>query len=141
MYSKSPSEAQQPVLGAVICLLFTTLLSALGTIPAVAQNVVGQFLLELGNDERNAAFTHMLWDSERKCDQVIRTLFNGTVLGVDDWEVLCRDQRSYSVSVLVEPELHDTIITSLSCRELSATSNMLLRRSGSTSKAARCRIK
>ena len=117
------------------------LLCALGLAQASAQNDTSQQLLELDEGRRNAAFTHMLWDSERKCDQVIRTLFNGTVLGVDDWEVLCRDQRSYSVSVLVERELHDTIITSLSCRELSATSNMLLRRSGSRSKAAGCRIK
>jgi hypothetical protein len=56
----------------------------------------------------------MPWYNERKCDQVIRTLFNGTVLGVDNWEVLCRDRRSYSISVRMEPELHDTINTLLS---------------------------
>lgn len=122
-------------------LLFTALFCALGPAQASAQNDTSQQLLELEEDQRNAAFTHMLWDSERKCDQVIRTLFTGTVLGVDDWEVLCRDRRSYSISVLVEPERHDTIITSLSCRELLAASNMLLHRSGSRSKAARCRIK
>jgi hypothetical protein len=69
------------------------------------------------NSMRNSATQpspHMLWYNERKCDQVIRTLFNGTVLGVDNWEVLCRDRRSYSISVLVEPELHDTINTLLS---------------------------
>jgi hypothetical protein len=122
-------------------VLFTMLLCALGPAQASAQNDTSQQLLELDEEQRNAAFAHMLWDSERKCDQVIRTLFNGTVLGVDNWEVLCRDRRSYSISVLVEPELHDTIITLLSCSELSATSNMLLRRSGSMSKAARCKIK
>src|SRR3979409_2054445 len=123
-------------------VLFTMLLCAvLGPAQASAQNGISQQLLELDEDQRNAALTHMLWDIKRKCDHVIRTLFNGTVLGVDDWEVLCRDRRSYSISVLVEPELHDTIITLLSCSELSATSNMLLRRSGSMSKAARCKIK
>jgi hypothetical protein len=122
-------------------LLFTALFCVLGPAQASAQNDTSQQLLELEEDQRNAAFTHMLWDSERKCNQVIRTLFNGTLLGVDDWEVICRDRRSYSISVLVEPERHDTIITSLSCRELSAASNMLLHRSGSRSKAARCRIK
>lgn len=122
-------------------LLFTMLLCALGLPQASAQNDTSQQLLEFDEKQRNAAFTHMLREDERKCDQVIRTLFNGTVLGVDDWEVLCRDGRSYSISILVEPELHDTIIMLLSCRELSATSNMLLRRSGSTSKAAGCRIK
>jgi hypothetical protein len=120
-------------------LLFTTLLCALGTVQASAQNQVSQQLSELDEDERNAAFTLMLRDSNRKCDQVIRTLFNGTVLGVDEWEALCKDQSSYSISVLAE--LNETIITSLSCRELLATSKMLLHRAGSKSKAAGCKIK
>jgi hypothetical protein len=120
-------------------LLFMTLLCALGTAQTSAQNGVSQQLLELDDHERNGAFTLMLRDSNRKCDQVIRTLFNGTVLGVDEWEALCRDRNSYSVSVLAE--LNDTIITSLSCRELLATSKMLLHRAGSRSKAAGCRIK
>ena len=94
---------------------------------------------EFDEDERNAAFTLMLRDSNRKCDQVIRTLFNGTVLGVDEWEALCKDRSSYSNSVLAE--LNETIITSLSCRELLATSKMLLHRAGSKSKAAGCKIK
>ncbi len=81
----------------------------------------------------------MLWDINRKCDQVIRTLFNGTVLGVDEWEALCRDRNSYSISVLAEP--NETTITSLSCRELLATSKMMLHRAGSKSKATGCRIK
>ncbi|HMJ28160.1 MAG TPA: hypothetical protein VK512_05535 [Xanthobacteraceae bacterium] len=120
-------------------LLFTTLLCALGTVQASAQNQVSQQLSELDEDERNAAFTLMLRDSNRKCDQVIRTLFNGTVLGVDEWEALCKDRSSYSISVLAE--LNETIITSLSCRELLATSKMLLHRAGSKSKAAGCKIK
>jgi hypothetical protein len=120
-------------------LLFTTLLCALGTVQASAQNQVSQQLSELDEDERNAAFTLMLRDSNRKCDQVIRTLFNGTVLGVDEWEALCKDRSSYSISVLAE--LNETIITSLSCRELLATSKMLLHRAGNKSKAAGCKIK
>ena len=64
--------------------LFATLLCALGT-QAFSQSEVSQRLLELDDDERNAAFTLMLRDSNRKCDQVIRTLFNGTVLGEDEW--------------------------------------------------------
>ena len=120
-------------------LLFTTLLCALGTVQASAQNQVSQQLSELDENERNAAFTLMLRDSNRKCDQVIRTLFNGTVLGVDEWEALCKDRSSYSISVLAE--LNETIITSQSCRELLATSKMLLHRAGSKSKAAGCKIK
>ena len=63
-------------------LLFATLLCALGTTQASAQTVVSQGLLELDDDERNASFTLLLRDSDRRCDQVIRTLFTGTVLGV-----------------------------------------------------------
>jgi hypothetical protein len=122
----------------VLCAM---LMCALGPAQASAQNDTSQQLLELDEHGRNAAFTHMLWDSERKCDQVIRTLFTGTVLGVDDWEVLCRDRRSYSISVLVELELHDTIITSLSCRELLATSKRLLHKAGSNRQATGCKIR
>ena len=120
-------------------LLFAMLLCALGAVQASAQNGVSQRLLELDDDERNEAFTMMLRDSSRKCDRVIRTLFNGTVLGVDEWEALCRDRNSYSIGVL--EELDDTIIAELSCRELLATSKMLLHRARSRSKPARCRIK
>jgi hypothetical protein len=120
-------------------LLFATLLCALGTTQASAQTVVSQGLLELDDDERNASFTLMLRDSDRRCDQVIRTLFNGTVLGVDEWEALCKDRNAYSISVLVEPD--ETTITSLTCRELLATSKRLLRGAGSRSRAVGCRIK
>ncbi len=88
---------------AMMRLLSTTLLCALGAAQASAQTAVSQQLLELDDGERNAAFTLMLRDS-RKCDQVVRTLFKGTVLGVDEWETMCRDRRSYSFSILAEPE-------------------------------------
>ena len=54
-------------------LLFATLLCALGTTQASAQTVVSQGLLELDDDERNASFTLILRDSDRRCGQVIRT--------------------------------------------------------------------
>src|SRR6476646_5379290 len=120
-------------------LAFATLLCALGTTQASAQTVVSQGLLELDDDERNASFTLMLRDSDRRCDQVIRTLFTGSVLGVDEWEALCKDRNSYSISVLVEPD--ETTITSLTCRELLTTSRRLLRKAGSKSRAVGCRIK
>jgi hypothetical protein len=120
--------------------LFMTLLCVLGTAQAFAQNRVSQQLLELDDDERNAAFTLMLKDSDRRCDQVVRTLFKGTILGVDEWEALCKDRNAYSISVLAELD-EAIIITSLTCRELLATSRMLLHRSGSRSKATGCRIK
>ena len=120
-------------------LLLATLLCALGTTQASAQNVVSQGLLDLDDDERNASFTLILKESDRRCDQVIRTLFTGTVLGVDEWEALCKDRNAYSISVLVEPD--ETTITSLTCRELLATSRRLLRKAGSKSKATGCRIR
>ena len=107
-------------------LLLATLLCALGTTQASAQNVVTQGLLDLDDDERNASFTLILKESDRRCDQVIRTLFTGTLLGVDEWEALCKDRNAYSISVLVEPD--GTTITSLTCRELLATSKRLLHR-------------
>jgi len=120
-------------------LLVATLLCALGTTQASAQTVVSQGLLELDDDERNASFTLILKESDRRCDQVIRTLFTGTLLGVDEWEALCKDRNAYSISVLVEPD--GTTITSLTCRELRATSKRLLHKAGSRSRAVGCRIK
>jgi hypothetical protein len=70
---------------------------------------------------------------------VIRTLFTGTVLGVGEWEVLWNDRKSYSISVLVVSD--GTTITSLTWRELLATSNRLLHMAGSRSRAVGCRIK
>src|SRR3981189_1299862 len=95
-------------------LLFATLLCALGTTQASAQSVVSQGLLDLDDEERNASFTLILKESDRRCDQVIRPLFTGTVLGVDEWEALCKDRNAYSISVLVE-EPDETTITSLTC--------------------------
>src|SRR6476619_8509708 len=120
-------------------LLLATLPCALGITQASAQTVVSQGLLELGYNERNASFTLLLRDSDRRCDQVIRTLFTGTLLGVDEWEALCKDRNAYSISVLVEPD--GTTITSLTCRELLATSKRLLHKAGSRSRAVGCRIK
>ena len=119
-------------------LLLATLLCALGTTQASAQNVVTQGLLDLDDDERNASFTLILKESDRRCDQVIRTLFTGTLLGVDEWEALCKNRNAYSISVLVEPDGTTSLLT---CRELLATSKRLLHRAGSRSRAVGCRIK
>jgi hypothetical protein len=120
-------------------LLFATVLWTLGIAQAAAQSEVSQRLLELEDDERNAAFTLILKDSNRKCDQVIRTLFKGTAVGLDEWEAMCRDRNTYSLSVLAQG--NETIINAVSCRELLATRKMLLRSAGSTNKANGCRIK
>ena len=60
-------------------------------------------------------------------------------MGVDEWEAMCRNRISCSFTVLAEP--NETMITFVSCRELLATSKMLLHRAGSKSKATGCRIK
>jgi hypothetical protein len=119
-------------------LLFTILLCALSTAQASAQNVASQMLLMLSEGERNAAVTRLLQTSNEKCDEVIRTLFKGTALGIDDWEALCRDRHSYSISI--PPDLNAGIEL-VSCRELLATSKMLLHRAGSKTKAVGCRIR
>jgi hypothetical protein len=96
--------------------------------------------LAVSEGERNAAFTRLLQESNAKCDRVIRTLFRGTALGLDDWEVLCRDRNSYSLTIMLTPEL-DASIEFASCRELAATTKRLSHGAGSKSKAAGCRIK
>jgi hypothetical protein len=120
-------------------LLFAMLLWALGMAQSLAQSEVSQRLLELDDDERNAAFTLILRDSSRKCDQVVRTLLSGTVLGVDEWEAMCRDRNAYSLGVLAQR--NETVINAVSCRELLATRKRLLRGAGSANKANGCTIK
>jgi hypothetical protein len=111
---------------------------ALASSQATAQNGTSQILLALSEEERNAAFTRLLQESNEKCDRVLRTLFNGTALGLDSWEALCRDRNSYSFNV---PSEVNAEIELVSCRKLVATSKRLLESAGSKSKAAGCRIK
>jgi len=121
----------------MIRLLFIALVCAVAASQAAAQNNVSQTLLGLNEDQRNETFTHLLRDNSAKCDRVIRTLFNGASVELDVWEALCRDGNSYSVSIPPEP---NAAIELLSCRDLLATSKMLLEGAGSKSKAIGCRI-
>src|SRR5437899_2866431 len=107
-------------------LLFVILLCVLASSQAPAQNDASQILLALSEDDRNAAFTHLLQGSSEKCHRVIRTLFNGTA------------RNSYSLSI--PPEVNADVEL-VSCRELIATSKRLLGRAGRKSKATGCRIK
>ena len=122
----------------MIRLLFTALLCVLASSQATAQNWLSQALLELDEDQRNEMFTYLLRDRNAKCDRVIRTLFNGSTVELDDWEVLCRDRNSYSLTITPEQTAHIELVN---CRELLATSKMLSHRAGSKSKAKGCRIK
>jgi hypothetical protein len=115
------------------------LLYALAIVPGFAQNKISQELLVLTEDQRNLAFTRLLQASDMNCDQVIRTLFVMDGLGLDNWEALCRNGTSYSLTV---PGEWDASITVLSCHELSATRKRLLgRRVGGEKNTAGCRIR
>jgi hypothetical protein len=105
--------------------------------PAPAQNATSQMLLALSEDDRNGVFTRLLWEHE-KCDRVIRTLFAGTALGLDDWEVMCANRNAYALSITQEL---NSGIESVSCRDLAATSKRLLHSAGSKKKGAGCKIK
>ena len=105
----------------MIRLLFTALLCVLASSQATAQNRVSQALLGLDEDQRNETFTYLLRDSNAKCDWVIRTLFNGSTVELDDWEVLCRDRNSYSLTITPEQTAGIELV---SCRELLATSKI-----------------
>ncbi len=122
----------------MIRLLFTAMLCVLASSQAAAQNWASRTLLGLDEDQRNETFTYLLRDSNAKCDQVIRTLFNGSTAELDDWEVLCRDRNSYSLAITPE---QTASIELVSCGELLATSKTLLERAGSRSKATGCSIK
>ena len=69
----------------MIRLPFTALLCALASSQATAQNWVSEALLGLNEDQRNETFTYLLRDGNAKCDWVIRTLFIGSTLDLDDW--------------------------------------------------------
>jgi len=118
-------------------LFFIAVVCALTLLPAGAQNKVSETLLGLGEEERNEAFTDLLRDGDVKCDRVIRTLFNGATSDLDVWEALCRDRNSYSLTILSDPNADIALV---SCRQLRATSKMLLDKAGSRTKPTGCRI-
>ena len=122
----------------MVRVLFAILLSVFASSQAPAQNDTSQILLALTEDERNGAFTRLLWERHEKCDLVIRTLFGGTALGLDDWEVLCGNRNAYSLTIA--PALNSGIEL-VSCRDLAATSKRLLHSAGSKKKGASCKIK
>ena len=115
-------------------LALATLMCALGTTQASAQTVVSQGLLELDDEERNACFTLILRDttggvirsSERYSPEPSWVWMNGK---------RSAKPNAYSISVLVESD--ETTITSLTCRELLATSKRLLRRAGQQEQSGR----
>jgi hypothetical protein len=55
-------------------------------------------LLALTEDQRNLAFTRLMAANHEACDRAIKTVFNASVGTIDDWEMLCNDGNSYSMS-------------------------------------------
>jgi hypothetical protein len=104
----------------------------------MAQNAMSKKLLALTEDQRNLAFTRLMAANHEACDRAIKTVFNASVGTVDDWEMLCSDGNSYSMSV---PDNPNEIIKYLSCKELAAVGKMLDNRAGVKSKGGGCRIK
>jgi hypothetical protein len=137
-YSPDCGIAFRRTTAAARLILLAMLLCALGTTQTSAQNEISQQILEMDEDDRNIMFTLLLRGNNQKCDQVIRTLFKGAFLVMDEWEVLCRDRHSYSFIVPANPE---ATITSRSCSDLLTASRVLLQRAGSKSKATGCTIK
>ena len=128
------SRQTKPMFPSLSAIVMCAIISS----QAIAQNSVSQALLELTENDRNETFTHLLQDNHAKCDRVIRTLFNGATVELDDWEVLCRNRNAYSVSIPPDPNAG---IDFLNCRELLATNRMLLEKAGSKIKPKGCRIK
>jgi hypothetical protein len=122
----------------MVHVLFAIVLCILASSPATAQNGTSQTLLGLSEDERNGVFTRLLWEHNEKCDRVIRTLFGGTALGLDDWEVMCGNRNAYSLTIT--PQFNSGI-EFVSCRDLVATSKRLLHSAGSKRKGTGCKIK
>jgi hypothetical protein len=104
---------------------------------AYGQNVNSQKLIAMSVPERNAAFTRLMKANNEACNQTTKTVFNGSSGQIDDWEMLCADGNSYSLSV---PSDSTTIIKYLSCKELLALNRLIDVRSGKNSKSVGCRI-
>jgi hypothetical protein len=121
----------------MIRLLFVIPLCALASSQAIAQNKASQILLALVKTNGTRPSCAYCGEAKEKCDRIIRTLFNGTELGLDEWEALCHDRNSYSF--IVPPDLSAGIelvtgIELVSCHELLATDKMLLHRARGKSK-------
>jgi hypothetical protein len=99
-------------------------------------NEVTERIIALSADKRNEFWTLYLQQSSRKCDAAVRSMFQGgSDDGLDSWSVACTDGESYSVGIAAGPEGTTTL---MSCDELIATETILLKLSGSKSRAVGC---
>jgi hypothetical protein len=106
-------------------------------VPASGQNSVSQGLLSSSEEDRNAEFTSVLRENGNKCDEVFRTLFNGSIGDMDNWEARCKDRNSYSLGVLAHS---DAPVMIANCRDLLAVSAMMLKMAKSKVHPSACQI-
>jgi hypothetical protein len=106
-------------------------------VTASAQNSISRGLISSGEEDRNAEFTSVLRENGNKCDEVVSTLFNGSIGEMDNWEARCKDRNSYSLSVLTYPDAPAMIAN---CRDLLAVSAMMLKMAKSKMHPSACQI-
>jgi hypothetical protein len=94
---------------------------------AQAENESSRKLLVLSDNLRNGAWTTLLQRSGEKCDQAIRSVYQGSTMGQDEWNVACRNGIDFSISLYDGPEGKTKILT---CKELQAIDAMLMTRAG-----------
>lgn len=75
---------------------------------AHAANQTTTRILALDQAKRLAFWTLVLKSRKQTCDIVVRASYAGaTAAGLDDWSLVCRDGRAYSIKV--EPNAHDSV--------------------------------
>jgi hypothetical protein len=78
---------------AMKALLVVAALLASALVPASAQNVHSKRFLGMSESARNELWARFLTVSGEKCDAVVRTMYQGTAVGTDEWSVGCRLQE------------------------------------------------
>jgi hypothetical protein len=108
------------LLGGLALLALTASLSA--------QNANSAKVLALTEDMRNRFWTAMLQGSGEKCDAVVRTMYQGSSKGTDEWSVGCKNGIDYSISLYDDAQGKTQLMT---CDELRKVMNLLEAKSGS----------
>lgn len=85
---------------------------------------VTKIFLSASEEVRNLSLTKFLRRASEPCDFVVRTMFQGTALGADQWTVGCNDGHDYSISL---PFHTDGPAKILSCKELAFFNRLLSR--------------
>jgi hypothetical protein len=66
---------------------------------AHAANPTTTRILALDRAKHLAFWTSVLKSKKHACDVVVRTMYEGTESGVDNWKIGCRNGHQYSISV------------------------------------------